>query len=271
MRIAAFVVVAALTGGAALAHVQVLVVESATGAEAGATRRIDARFLQHAMQNGPLYTMEAPKAFGVLVNGKKRDLLKALQSKTEAGDKSVYSCRYTISEPGAHVVYLEPAPFWDAAEETMIVHYAKTIFNSCGAGLETESEMGWENWEGWDARIGFPVEIDPLVQCTSIWTGSVFRGMVHDAEGTPMGGCRIEVEYYNEDGAVVLPDPSFITQILKADAQGIFSFVPVRKGWWALTAIPEMDEQTDGPGGEKVPLEIGGVLWILGTDLQERP
>ena len=112
-----------------------------------------------------------------------------------------------MKEAGAHVFFLEPAPYWEPAEEVMVTHYAKVIVNSCNARLPTDSDMGWENWEGWDTLVGFPVEIEPLVQCTSLWTGSAFTGIVR-VNGKPAPRCRVEVEYLNERGELKLPDNS---------------------------------------------------------------
>ena len=260
-----------LLSGVALAHVQIMVIsEETVSGQKGAVRDIDIQFADHAMEIGPLLSMDRPKTCGVLVNGRKHDLRDALVARQEAG-KNAFSCTYSVTEPGAHVMYLEPAPYWDPSEEVVVTHYAKVIFNSCGAGLKTKSAMGWENWEGWDAQVGFPVEIEPLVQCTSLWTGAEFRGVVRNEKGKPFPSCRIEVEYYNKDGAVAVPDASFITQILKTDKNGVFSFVPVRAGWWGLTALPEMDKRVKGPQGNLVEAEIGGALWIHAVDVTLRP
>jgi len=127
--------------------------------------------------------------------------------------------------------------------------------------------MGWENWEGWDTLVGFPVEIEPTVQCTSLWTGSAFTGIVR-VKGKPAPNCRVEVEYLNDQGAVKPPDNSYLTHILKTNSKGEFTFVPIRAGWWALTAIPETKETARSPGGKKVEAELGGVLWIRCVDMK---
>lgn len=255
-------VCAAAACGAAFAHVQVLTPAPSSGAACA----LDIRLIEHASQNGPVLVSGKPAALGVLVNQKKTDLLGSLQAK-ETGGKPAYAAAYTMKEPGAHVFYLTPAPYWEPAEEVMVTHFAKVIVNSCPAKLPTESHMGWENWEGWDALAGLPVEIEPRVQCTSLWTGSEFVGRVL-VKGKPAPNCRVEVEYLNEDGAVKLPDNSYLTHILKTNAEGNFSYVPVRAGWWSLTAIPETDETAKNPEGKTVKAELGGVLWIRCVDMK---
>jgi len=72
----------------------------------------------------------------------------------------------------------------------------------------------------------------------------------------------------NNKGALNLPDHSFLTQILKTNDKGEFTYVPPRAGWWALTAIPETRKSARNPDGKKVKAELGGVLWIRCVDLE---
>ena len=67
----------------------------------------------------------------------------------------------------------------------MIVHYTKVVIDVLGAE------------KGWDALVGLPVEIEPLVRPYGLWTGNTFRGIVR-YHGKPVPFARVEVEYYNE-------------------------------------------------------------------------
>jgi cobalt/nickel transport protein len=254
-------VLVALCPATADAHVQVAVPAS----EAGGVCEFDLRLVEHASRNGPALPMSKPRKFGVVVNGKQTELSELVKPR-QSGGMPAFSAKYTMKEAGAHIFFLEPAPYWEPAEDVMVTHYAKVIVNSCKAGLPTKSNMGWENWEGWDALVGFPVEIEPLVQCTSLWTGSAFTGIVR-VNGKPAPFCRVEIEFLDERGEVKLPDNSHLTQILKTNGRGEFTYVPVRAGWWALTAIPEAKQTTRNPEGRKVKAELGGVLWIRCTDM----
>ena len=80
--------------------------------------------------------------------------------------------------------FIEPAPYWEPAEQKMIVHYTKVVVDAFGAE------------DGWDARVGFPVEIEPLARPYGLWTGNTFRGIVL-REGKPVPFATVEVEYYN--------------------------------------------------------------------------
>jgi len=55
--------------------------------------------------------MERPKRFGVAVNGKRQDLLGALE-KTQIMDHAAWQADYRIKRPGAYLFYLEPEPYW---------------------------------------------------------------------------------------------------------------------------------------------------------------
>jgi cobalt/nickel transport protein len=247
--------------------VQVLVPLEHAGqvAPAGACR-LDLRLLEHASQNGPALAMGKPRQFGVMVNHKQCNLADRLKGR-ESGGQPAYAAEFRMQEAGAHVFYLEPAPYWEPAEQVMVTHFAKLIVNSCDARFPTDSAMGWENWEGWDTLVGLPVEIEPLVQCTSLWAGSAFTGIVR-FQGKSAPRCRVEVEYLNDQGALKLPDHSFLTQILKTNGKGEFTFVPACAGWWALTAIPETRKSARNPDGKKVKAELGGVLWIRCADMK---
>ena len=167
LRMVAAILPCVILCNVATAHVQVMApTEQTADAQEGAVREFDIRFVMHAMKNGPALPMPAPKQFGVLINGKKLDLLDALKEK-EADGKRAYSAKFTMKEPGAHVFFLEPNGYWDQKERVMVSHYTKVILNSCNSGIPTESELGWENYEGWDVLAGLPVEIEPLVHCTA--------------------------------------------------------------------------------------------------------
>ena len=198
--------------------------------------------------------MGKPRQFGVLVNGKKVDLSKSLQAGSSAG-KRTYTASYRVKAPGDHLFFIEPAPYWESAEQKMIVHYTKVVVGAFGA--ET----------GWDRMVGFPVEIEPLVRPYGLWTGNAFRGIVRQA-GTPVPFARIEVEYYNQGGPVPIPADPFITQVIKTDANGVFCYVMPRAGWWGFAALIDGDEQMNSPDGTDVDVELGALMWVRTVDMK---
>ena len=81
--------------------------------------------------------------------------------------------------------YVEPEPYWEPAEGKYIVHHAKVVVDAGATGKD------------WDAMVGAPVEIEPLVRPTGLWTGNLFQGIVRK-DGKPVPFAEIEVEYMND-------------------------------------------------------------------------
>jgi len=248
---------AAMLGhAAAFAHFQVIL-PSNDIVSAGDRKTVDLSIVfTHPMEQGPVMEMGQPKRFGVLVNGEKRDLLPALRQEKVEG-KTTFSCSHKLAAPGDHVFYIEPAPYWEPAEQKMIIHYTKVVVDAFGAE------------EGWDDMVGFPVEIEPLVRPYGLWTGNAFRGIVRRA-GKPVPFVEIEVEYFNDGGKVAVPAEPFITQVIKADSNGVFSYVMPRSGWWGFAALVDGPEQMANPDGKSVDVELGGLIWVKTVDMGGR-
>jgi len=208
----------------------------------------------HPMEQGPVMEMGKPRRFGLLFGGGRQDLKDALEA-AKVNGKTAYRCSYKVSRPGDHVFYIEPAPYWEAAEDKMIIHYAKVVVNAMGAE------------QGWDGMVGFPVEIEPLVRPYGLWTGNIFRGIVRK-NGKPVPFATIEVEYYNEGGKVSVPAAPFATQVIKSDKDGVFSYAMPRAGWWGFAALVEADKKMMNPEGALVPVELGGLMWVRTTDMK---
>jgi cobalt/nickel transport protein len=208
----------------------------------------------HPMEQGPAMEMAPPTAFGVLVGSEKKDLKASLKAKKVEG-KTAYEAAYRVRAPGDYVFYLEPAPYWEPAEQKMIVHYTKVVVDAFGAE------------EGWDEMVGFPVEIEPLVRPYGLWTGNEFRGIVKK-DDEPVPFAEIEVEYYNEGSKVDIPADPFVTQVIKADAAGVFSYVMPREGWWAFAALIDGDEQMKNPEGKLVDVELGALMWVKTVEMK---
>ncbi len=247
-------VLAGLMAGTVWAHFQVLIPSTdIVTAEGDKVVDLSAVFT-HPMELGPAMEMGLPAQFGVLVDGEKQDLKESLVPKKVDG-KTAYDAAYRVRAPGDYVFYIEPAPYWEPAEQKMIVHYTKVVVDAFGAE------------EGWDAMVGFPVEIEPLVRPYGLWTGNAFRGIVRK-DGEPVPFVEVEVEYYNEGRQVKVPADPFITQVIKADAGGVFSYVMPRAGWWGFAALVDGHEQMANPDGEMADVELGGLIWVKTVDME---
>ena len=75
--------------------------------------------------------MAAPKAFSVTVGGKKEDLGKLLAPAKVMGHQA-WQASYTLKRPGVYQFAMEPAPYFEPAEDCYIIHYTKTIVGAFG-------------------------------------------------------------------------------------------------------------------------------------------
>lgn len=202
---------------------------------------------------GHYMNMEMPKAFGVMVDGNKQDLLQTLKKNVVKGF-TTWEASYKIKKPGDYVFFVEPAPYWEPAEESFIIHYTKVIVNALG--LE----------KGWDSEVGLKTEIVPLTRPYGLWAGNVFQGIVK-VDGKPVPYAEVEVEYYNEGGKVKAPDEPYITQVVKSDANGVFTYAMPKAGWWGFAALNTADFKLKHEGKE-YPVEIGAVLWVKTREMK---
>lgn len=206
----------------------------------------------HPMDRGPAMDMARPKRFGAKVGGRTIDLTGALSERRVDG-KTAWTAKHQLKEPGAAVFFVEPQPYWEPAEGKLIIHYAKVVVDAFASG------------EGWDALVGLPVEIEPLVRPTGLWTGNLFRGVVRK-NGSPVPFAEIEVEYVN-DGSIRPPNDAFVTQVIKADQNGTFAYAMPRAGWWGFAALVDGDKPMQSPDGKTVPVELGGLIWVKAVDM----
>ena len=237
---------------AAVAHFQELIPSTeVVSADTGRSLTLELTFT-HPMERGPIMAMGEPAALGVLTPDGKRDIKDALEP-VDVDGKPAYKAEFLVPRPGDYIFYVEPAPYWEPAEGVMIVHYAKTVVDAYGAE------------EGWDQLLGLPVEIEPLTRPYGLWTGNLFTGLVRK-DGDPVPFAEVEVEWRN-DGSVEPPAGPFVTQVLKADANGVFSYAMPRAGWWGFAALMQGDEPMQSPDGKPVPVELGAPIWVRTRDM----
>lgn len=191
--------------------------------------------------------MVKPKAFGVVANGDKSDLLKKLK-KTSFLGHTAWNINYKIKRPGIYMFYVEPIPYWEPAEDCFIIHYTKTVVAAFGDD------------EGWDEEIGLKTEIVPLTKPFGLYTGNVFQGIVK-LDGKPVPFAKVEVEYNNYDGKAEAPTDYMITQGIKADKNGVFTYGVPKAGWWGFAALNEADYKLKQDGKDK-DVELGAVIWV---------
>jgi len=89
--------------------------------------------------------------------------------------------------------------------------------------------------------------------------------------GKPVPYAEVEVEYLNESpdniSVVIPPADPYVTQVVKADANGIFSYAMPKAGWWGFSALSEASWTLKHDGQEK-GVEIGAVYWVKTRDMR---
>ena len=194
-----------------------------------------------------------PNVFNVLAAGKKKDLLDSLEATRVMGHMA-WKSAYPVKRPGVYMFYMEPQPYWELAEDSFIIHYTKAVVTAFGDD------------EGWDVEIGLKTEIVPLSRPFGLYAGNVFQGIVK-LDGKPVPFAEVEVEYYNIDRKVAAPTDYMITQTIKTDQNGLFTYAAPKAGWWGFAALSTSDEKLDHEGEEK-DVEIGAVIWVKFHDWQ---
>jgi len=191
--------------------------------------------------------LEKPKAVTILENGKSKDLLADLKP-AQVMDRKAWTLTYPVKRPGVYVFCMEPAPYWEPAEDCFIIHYTKTVVTAFGVD------------DGWDAEAGLKTEIVPLSKPYGLYAGNIFQGIVK-LDGKPVPYAEVEIEYYNKDKKVIAPTEYMITQTVKADGNGVFSYAAPHAGWWGFAALNTADYQMEKDGAKK-DVELGAVIWV---------
>lgn len=189
-----------------------------------------------------------PEAFYYRKDDQKQDLLGTLRAITVMGKKA-WQTKVAINRPGVYQFVMKPRPYWEAAEDIFIIHYTKTIIAAYGADT------------GWDKPAGLATEIVPLTRPFANYAGNSFTGQVL-LHGKPVSFAEVEVEYYNQGQHLQAPTDYHITQVIKTDGNGIFTFTCPVAGWWGFAALNEADYTLPGPDGGQKHVELGAVLWI---------
>ncbi len=217
--------------------------------KAGARITIDFAFA-HPME-GEGMNLAKPEAVTVTTDRGAADLLPALRPVKIMGHDA-FRAEYAVNRPGAAQVAMTPKPYWEPAEDCFIVHYTKAYVAAFG------------DEEGWDRPLGLKTEIVPLTRPFGNYAGNAFQGQVL-LNGRPVAGCDVEVELYNRDGRYAAPNDYMITQVVRTDPNGIFTYTPPFAGWWGFAALNTSDEKMKHDGEDK-DVELGAVLWTRFVD-----
>jgi cobalt/nickel transport protein len=192
-----------------------------------------------------------PKRFTVSVNGSSHDLLGQLKPATVM-DQPAWTTEYTLKRPGVYMFHMEPQPYWEPAEDCFIVHFTKTVVAAFGDD------------DGWAAELGLKTEIVPLSKPYGLYAGNVFQGVVK-VDGQVVPFADVEVEYYNQNRTAHAPTDYMVTQTIKADGNGVFTYATPISGWWGFAALNTAGDTIKHDGQDK-DVEIGAVIWVFFHD-----
>ncbi|MCY3730568.1 MAG: DUF4198 domain-containing protein [Rhodospirillaceae bacterium] len=228
----------------------------------------------HPAHGGPNMAMVEPEAFYVIsqrgeaaepVATDLSEYLDPITWQSEDGAADAYEARLpgaVTRSLGDYVFVLQPGPYYEPGEDKYIQQFTKTMMNIGGVP------------GNWAEPVGLPAEIVPLDKPYANWTGGVFRGVVL-ADGEPVPNAELEVEYINHapdleqrrfaaEPTVELPQASFGTMSIRANARGEFTIGLPRAGWWGICAL-EIGADTEHEGK---PLSQDAVLWVQVKDMR---
>jgi cobalt/nickel transport protein len=249
VSVAAMIAVLVMSGPA-FAHFGMLIPSQATVSKAD-PKTVDLQIsFSHPMEAVGM-DMAKPKTFGVMAGNSKADLLGALKPSHVMG-KAAWSAQYALKRPGVYAFFMEPEPYWEPAEDAFIVHYTKVVVPAFGEE------------EGWDKEVGQKIEIVPLTRPFGNYAGNVFQGIVK-VDGKAVPHADVEIEYYNKDRKAEAPTEYMITQAVKADRNGVFTYAAPKAGWWGFAALATADFKLKKDGKDKA-VEIAGVIWVYFHD-----
>jgi cobalt/nickel transport protein len=195
-----------------------------------------------------------PKSFSLFSNGTKRDLLSSLKPAKRNGF-DVWKAAWRAERPGLFAFVMEPEPYWAQEEGRFIIHITKSYVAAFGEG------------EGWDKPLGLATEIVPLCAPYGLYAGNVFQGQVL-VDGKAVPGALVEVEFFSGPGKKgQAPGDLMITQTVKTDPNGIFTYAAPKAGWWGFAALSEAGYTLPGDGSPR-PVELGAVLWVRFYDMK---
>jgi cobalt/nickel transport protein len=235
-----------ITSGTALAHFGMLIPSDNMVMQADDRTVTLQLSFSHPMEMVGM-ELAKPKEFSVLANGQRKNLLDSL-TQTIIMEHTAWKSNVKIKRPGIHLFYMEPQPYWEPAEDCFIIHYTKTVIAAFGDD------------EKWDQEIGLKTEIVPLSKPFGLYAGNVFQGIVKvDGKAVPFS--EVEIEYYNKDRKTAVPTDYMITQTIKTDANGVFTYAVPKSGWWGFAALSRADFTLKNNGQDK-EVELGAVLWV---------
>ncbi len=162
-------------------------------------------------------------------------------------DKKAWAVNVPLNQVGLYQLITESRPWWDEQRDLFQQHFVKTIVPVYGGA------------DGWDKPAGLKFEIVPLTRPFGTVAPGLFTGKVL-LSGEPLADAYVKIARINTDRTAAA-SPWQSEQVVKTNAEGIFSFVCPVPGWWGFMALAEGDPLKSADGQPK-KLEMGAELWV---------
>lgn len=249
-----------LTPIAAQAHFQLVYTPDVNLQKAGDTPL--KLIFWHPFENGHVMDMAEPLEFYAVHRGERIDLKDSLKPITFTGtenEAAAYDASLPVKRSGDYVLVVEPAPYYEESEDIYIQQITKSYLN--------RNEIPTD----WMEAQGLATEILPLNRPTNIVAGSTFTGRVL-AEGKPVAGAEIEIEYMAAEPDMAANKPSAPKAspmpggavVAISDENGYFTFGIPKAGFWGFAALGS------GPDKEHEGKELSqdAVIWVRAYDVE---
>jgi len=253
-----------LASQSASAHFQMLHIDDYMRAKGGnITLKMP---FTHPSHGGPMMDMGKPVSLSVHHKGKQTDLTDKVTPLTWQGTENqsaAYQAQTKLRGLGDYVFSLTPEPYLETSEDTYIQQFTKTIVNV--GGLPTT----------WNEPLGLTAEIVPDQRPYAVYAGGLFSAVVL-AEGKPVSGAEVEVEFLNYDvnetgdgfgelPYVEYPADNLNIMTVVTDDNGRFFFGVPHEGYWGFAALG-VGANTEHNGKD---LSQDAVLWIQAHQLKK--
>jgi cobalt/nickel transport protein len=186
-------------------------------------------------------------------DGKGVDLLKSIEKTTlpGAGGKKVaaYRFRFTPEQRGDYIFLLRTPAIW-MEEDKEFVEDTVTVW------LHVQAQRSREG-------VGYLNAITPLTQPYGLRPGMVFQaelGGLKRSQEAPQPP-PVEIERYNPTPPKELPPEEYITRMVRADPNGVFTFTLTEPGWWGMTGQWQSDKKEHK--GETYPVRRRATFWVF--------
>lgn len=188
-----------------------------------------------------------PSSFaGEEVEPERRDLLGDMEELRYL-DKKSWGVNVALEKPGLYQFLLEAKPFWDTESGMFKEHSAKVLVPVLG------------EYRGWDIPGGQNFEIIPLTRPFGLTEPCLFKAQAL-LSGKPAPDINVRMGWIN-DARINFPSVWQHSLEAKTDANGYFSFILTRPGWWYCEASVA-GKPLKGPDGEMKPSEMAAILWM---------